>query len=238
MGRLTISALLGAAGLLLASGCSSGHPGGAAAGSQPASSPGASQTAVPGSSTPAPTPATVSPAASSSHAVGAVTVPIRVGRFRFLQEFAAAQAASPAQALVVARFRQAEVLWEESDMAGQFVTPVQDYVTGSALQHLELAIAGAHALNAVPAGRDVMYMTRVTDLTSTQATLTTCDNGSHFQSVNRQTGKPDAALAPPADQQFLFETWHLTRLASGWALSTFNVASLPSPSAKACQAAA
>jgi hypothetical protein len=234
MGRLTISALLGPACLLLACGCSSSQPGATATARTPSSTP----AAVAGSSTAAPTPAAVSPAGSSGHAVGAATVPIRVGQFKFLQKFAASRAASPAQALVLMRFREAEVLWEESDMAGQFVTPVQDYVTGSALQHLELAIAGAHALNAVPAGSDRMYMTQVTSLASDRATVTTCDDGSHFQSVNRQTGKPDPALAPPPDQQFLFETWHLTRLATGWALATFTVASLPSASAKACQAAA
>jgi hypothetical protein len=182
-----------------------------------------------------------SPTATATAAAGTLVpsaaVRIRAGHFEFVQEFAASMAAGPEQATVIERFREAQVQWENSALAGKLVAPVSEYVTGQALQHLSLAISFAASKDAAPAGTDRMFMTSVTSFSASAATVTTCDDGSKYESVDRKTGKVIPSLAAPPDQQYLLEAWHLAKTGSGWAISSFTVTSLPSPSAKQCQPA-
>lgn len=212
------SLLVGPAVLLLLVGCSAGKP---AAGKPAAKATSASPTAT----------------AAAGTLVPSAAVRIRVGRFEFVQEFAASVAAGPGQVAVIERFREAQILWENSALAGKLVAPVSEYVTGAALNHLSVAISFAASKDAVPAGTDRMFMTRVTSFSASAATVTTCDDGSKYESIDRTTGKVITSLAAPPDQQYLLEAWHLAKTGGGWAISSFTVTSLPSLSAQPCQPA-
>ena len=67
-----------------------------------------------------------------------------------------------------------------------------------------------------------MFKTRVTVISGTGATITTCDDGSKFEEVNPRTGVPAPAYSATANQQYLFETWQMIRLVA-------TGPSLPSP---------
>jgi hypothetical protein len=175
--------------------------------------------------------------ANASTAVPAATARIRVGGFEFVQEFAASTVAGPEQVAVIERFREAQILWEKSSLAGKLIAPVSEYVTGQALNHLVLAISFAESKDVAPAGTDRMFMTRVTSFSAAAATVTTCDDGSKYESVDRRTGKVILSLAAPPDQQYLLEAWHMAKVGEGWAISSFTVTSLPTASAKQCQPA-
>jgi hypothetical protein len=213
-----ISPAVGLAIIALLAGCSAGTP--------PAAKPAAKATSASPTAT-----------AAAGTLVPSAAVRIRVGHFVFVQEFAASMAAGPEQVAVIQRFRDAQVLWEKSALAGKLVAPVSEYVTGQALDHLSVAISFAASKDTAPAGIDRMFMTGVTSFSASAATVTTCDDGSKYQSVDRKTGKVIPSLAAPPDQQYLLEAWQLAKTGGGWAISAFTVTALPSPSAKQCQPA-
>jgi hypothetical protein len=158
---------------------------------------------------------------------------VRIGPFT--QVFATPLPASPAQAKVIAGFRNAQVLWDRSDRAWRLVAPVTDYVTGDALAHLLVGVAAGKQQDIVPAGTDRLFLTRVTRLTGQSATITTCDDAGKAGSANPRTGAVNTADFPPPDQAYLFETWHMVRLSGHWAIKSFSVAILPNPRARQCQ---
>jgi hypothetical protein len=171
--------------------------------------------------------------APSSPAVPAPPESVRIGPYT--QVFATPLPADPAQADVISGFRHAWILWERSTNAWRLVAPVTDYVTGHALINLLAAVAAGKAHHLVPAGTDRLFMTHVTAITRSAATVTTCDDATKFREENPRTGKVDPASISPPDQAYLFVTSNLTRLQGHWALTALSVAVPPDPRADPCQ---
>lgn len=161
------------------------------------------------------------------------TEAVRIGRFT--QVFDTPLPADPAGAGVVEGFRTATILWDKSQENLVLVSPVTAYVTGSALHGLKASLAYMNTGEMVPSGADRYFKTRVTVISGTSATITTCDDGSKLEEVNPGTGVPDPAYNAPADQQYLFETWQMTRLGGHWAVSAVSPVTLPDSRAKPCQ---
>ena len=170
---------------------------------------------------------------SAVHVVGGVGAVVHVGHYT--QAFSSPLPANPAEAAVVAGFREGEVLWDQSQNAWHLVAPVRDYVTGQALARLIAAVNAGKARRLVPAGTDRFFMTRVTEITGRKAMVTTCDDGSKFEEMNPRTGKVDASFLPSPGQEYLFETWQMLQLSGHWAIAAFSLATLPAPSAEPCQ---
>ncbi len=213
MNRSRISASLVVSGVLVLSACGASK---------------SSQATAPSSTSPAASPTAASPTVGSSPPASA-----RVGPYT--QIFATPLPANPAQVKVIQGFETAEILWAKSDYAWRPVPPVTEYVTGQALKNLMSATSSLKANDVVPAGTDRLFMTSVTALTSTTATVTTCDDGSKYAAENPVTGKINPAYLPSANQAYLFETWHMVLLSGRWAISSFTLATLPSASAQHCQ---
>lgn len=143
--------------------------------------------------------------------------------------------ASSAQAKVVEDFRESQILWDESDTAWRLVAPVGEYVTGPALLQLQDAVAASRQQGIVPAGTDRMFSTAVTALGFRNATVTTCDDGSRFEEQYRQTGQIDKQFRAAPNQQYMFLTWRMVKLAGHWAVNSLTIAQLPTPAAQRCQ---
>jgi hypothetical protein len=158
---------------------------------------------------------------------------VRVGRLT--EKFDTSLPADPAQARVIEDFRTAMVLWDKSEAAFSLVSPVADYFTGNAVHNLASAVAAGKVHDIVPSGQDRMFKTHVTVNSATSATITTCDDGSKFEYVNRATGVVDASLATPPNQQYALVTWQMVMLSGHWAISAITPVMLPDTRAKACQ---
>src|SRR5215469_9776918 len=172
--------------------------------------------------------------ASPAHVTARVTTEtVRIGPFT--QIFDTSLPVDPAQANVVNGFRTAMILWDKSQEALRLVSPVTAYVTGRALSGLKSSIVNTKAADVAPAGADRFFTTRVTVISGTSATITTCDDGSKFEEANPNTGVPDPTYSAPANQQYLFETWQMTQVGSHWAISHVSPVTLPDPRAKPCQ---
>jgi len=200
--RTGVSMALVAFGLASLSGCGSGHP--------------AATPPKPGASTVA----TIS------------APPAAVGINALTQLFGTLLPANPAAARVMASFREAMVLWDES-MGNLFLAPpVTDYVVGDARKHLNTVLAAEEKANFLPAGTDRLWNTKVTAITTDSATLTTCDDGTKYVEENPNTG--ETLPAAPPDQQYLFEIWNLVPLDGHWAITSFTLVLSPDPRAAAC----
>jgi hypothetical protein len=171
--------------------------------------------------------------AATDNAAGSSPTKVHVGRFT--EEFAGSVPANPAQARVIDGFREAEVLWDKSEVASSLVPPVTQFVIGVALSHLNRALAFDKQQGLIIGGTDEFFMTRVSRVSANSATVTTCDNGSKVTGVYVATGKVDSAMNAPADQAYMFETWNMARHSGHWAISSFTLTSLPSARAKPCQ---
>lgn len=143
--------------------------------------------------------------------------------------------ADPAQAKIIEDFRQGFTLWMKSDVEMSFVSPVTNYVTGHALTDMTHAVAAGKAHNRVPAGTDRLFLTQVTAMTDTTATLTTCEDGTKYREENPDTGEIDPAYTPQPGQEYVLETWQMVRRSGNWAISDFSYAGSSDPSAAACQ---
>ena len=133
-----------------------------------------SQATAPSSTRPAAA-NSASPTAASPTIGSSPAASTRIGLIR---RFSRHRSASPAKAKVIKGFEMAEILWARSEYAWRPVPPVTKYVTGQALTHLMAATSSLMANDVVQAGTDRLFMTSVTALTSTTATVTTCDDGS------------------------------------------------------------
>jgi hypothetical protein len=162
------------------------------------------------------------------------TQTVHIGRYT--QVFDAPLPADPAQASVVEGFRTAMILWTKSQESMMLVPPVTAYVTGTALSGLSASLLRLKADAVVPAGADRFFKTRAAVISATSAAISTCDDGSMTEAVNPSTGVPDPAYSPSADQQYMFETWPMTRLGGHWAISAPpSLVTLPDSRAKPCQ---
>jgi hypothetical protein len=182
----------------------------------------------------------VSACSSGSSAVAGKTVSahatiesVRVGRLT--EAFDTPLPANPAQAGVVADFRAATIVWDQAQEGLAPASRVTAYVTGNALRNLADADVYMKRSKVVPGGTDRLFETRVTVVSATSATVTTCDDESRFELVNPGTGVPDPADVAPVGQQYGFATWQMVRLGGHWALSAVHPVTLPDPRAKPCQ---
>jgi hypothetical protein len=166
----------------------------------------------------------------------AISVPatVRIGT-SFTQVFATALPANAAQADVIEGFREGQVSWTRSEIAWRLVAPTTEYVAGSALGHLNDAIAALKARGIVPTGQDRLFMTRVTAVKGRSATVTTCDDGSKFREAFASTGQVDSVFTAPADQDYISEVWSMAEVSGRWAIVSFSLALLPDASARPCQ---
>ena len=176
------------------------------------------------------------PAGAGASEVATISAPPdAVGINGFTQLFATPLPASPAAAQVMASFREAMVLWDES-MGNLFLAPpVTSYVVGDARKHLDVVLAAEKKDNYLPVGTDRFWNTKVTTITAHSATITTCDDGTKYTQENPDTG--ETLPAPPLDQQYLFETWNFVPLDGHWAINSFTLALSPDPRAAACKPA-
>ena len=170
-------------------------------------------------------PGTTAPAAPGSSAES-----VRAGPYT--QVFATPLPANPAQAKVIAGFREAQALWDKADYTWRVGAPVKAYVTGQALTNLIAAVAAGRAHHLVPAGAERLFLTHVSGITGSTATVTTCDDGSKLKEENHKTG---ATITIPLDQAYIFETWHMVKLSGHWGVTAFSLATPPSPRAAPCQ---
>jgi hypothetical protein len=162
------------------------------------------------------------------------TQTVRIGRYT--QVFDAPLPADPAQAGVVEGFRMGMILWTKSQESMMLVPPVTTYITGAALSGLRDSLVRLKADTVVPAGADRFFRTSAAVTSATSATISTCDDGSKTEAVNPSTGVPDPAYSPAAGQQYMFETWPMTRLGGHWAISAPpSLVMLPDSRAKPCQ---
>jgi len=160
-------------------------------------------------------------------------VTVQIGHYT--QEFAGPVPTDPAQASVIDGFREAEVLFNKSEQAGSLVAPVLQFVVGVALARLAQAITLGEKTGIVIAGTDEFFMTTVTSLSATTATVTTCDNSSKLTGMHKATGQIDNAYAPTADEAYALEYWNMVRDSGHWAISTYSVISLPDKRAQSCR---
>ncbi len=142
--------------------------------------------------------------------------------------------ANPAAARVVSDFRRAMILIDRSETQQRQVVPLTDYVVGDAYVHIDVAIVSGQQRNLVLAGSDRIYRLRVASLTSTRATITTCDDGGKVEEVDRGTGRVDTRYFKPAANPFIFETWTMVRKSRNWAIGSFTLAAGSTAQSKAC----
>jgi hypothetical protein len=207
MTRLGAVLVLCLSGLLAVSACDSGQ-------ATPAATAGTSRA-----------PGTASPAAPDASGES-----VRIGPYTLV--FATPLPADPAQAKVMAGFRESQILWVRSDYAWRLTAPVKAYVTGQALTNLIAAVTAGRAHHLVPAGTERFFLTHVSDITDGTATLTTCDDGSKVGARNPQTGATYTSSSGPT---YIFETWHMVKLTGHWAVTAFSFALPPNPRAAPCQ---
>lgn len=182
--------------------------------------------------------ACTSPSVSEGGSLGSGTpVPtsspytVRIGPYT--QVYSTPLPQDPAQARVIADFRTAQTLWGKSNEALRMVAPVAGYVTGKALSDLNGALKTANSNDYVPAGIERFFSTRVTQISKSGATITTCDDGSKYRTRNLRTGED--LPPPPASQLYILLTWDMVPLAGHWAIANFSVISLPDHRAAVCQ---
>lgn len=161
--------------------------------------------------------------------------PLSVRTGNMTQLFATPLLGNAQSAEVVAGFRQDMILYDMSQEGRRLITPVTDYVTGSMLKALERTISDFKKQDLVPAGTDRFFKTAVVSITGQTATLTTCDDGSKYTEVNPATGAVDPTFENvPLDEQYVFETWEMTRLDGHRAIASVTFAFPPAASAKQC----
>jgi hypothetical protein len=159
--------------------------------------------------------------------------PSRVILGPFTEVFATALPADPAQAKVIADWREGMILWDKSSEDQALASPVSSYVTGSAASTLKSLLSSEAKNHFISAGVDTLFDTRATISDSTHATVTTCDDGSMYTTMDTQT-KALASVAP-LNQQYIEATWGMTLVGGHWTMSSIKVAGLPAAAAKPCQ---
>jgi hypothetical protein len=162
------------------------------------------------------------------------TESVRVGRLT--EAFDTPLPSTPARASVIEGFRTAMVLWDQAEANVPQSSPVLAYVTGDATTNLADAIVSLKRDKIVSAGTDRFFDTRVTVLSGTSATITSCDDDSRFQVVNAATGAPEPSFMPHtlAAEQYLFTIFQMVRLDGHWAISAVSPVAFPNSRAIAC----
>jgi hypothetical protein len=145
---------------------------------------------------------------------------VRTGQFT--QLFATPLPDNAQDAEVVAGFREATVLIDESDSRGSLVAPATSYLTGSMLGQISDAAAYYRKENYALYGTDRLFDTRVTALRDRTATVTTCDDGSKTTEIDTATGAI-VPISKQEDQNYAFEKFTMTRLDGHWAIVSVSI---------------
>jgi hypothetical protein len=74
-----------------------------------------------------------------------------------------------------------------------------------------------------------MFQTRVTVFSARRADISTCDDTSGYRVKNLATGNLDSQYNVPANQQYLYEIWRMTRLGAHWAIDEVTPSCSPTP---------
>jgi hypothetical protein len=202
-----------AVSLLALTSCSSGHP------ARSADTGAISQQPQPTRSAGSPSPSSQAP------------LTIRISS-HYAEVFATTLPADPARAAVISGFRQSQVLWDKSTVALHLVGMTTEYVTGRALTALNTVLRSFTKNNIVPVGVDRLFDTKITSLTASSATVTSCDDGSGYNVANRTTGQTESPA--PASQQYAFAVFTMSRVDGRWASSSVSAISYPDKRVKAC----
>lgn len=175
--------------------------------------------------------ATGGSATTGAHVVSTSPYSVRIGPYT--QVYSSPLPSDPALAGVMVGFRTAQVLWGRSNEAFRQVAPVTAYVTGNALKDMNAALATERHNDYVPSGTERFFDTKVTRISSTTATVTTCDDGSKYRTEDVHTGT-DLPRAP-ASQLYIFEIWDMVAAPGHWAIADLSLVTLPDRRASACQ---
>jgi hypothetical protein len=176
------------------------------------------------------------PAPSISAPPGAVvTGPNTVRMGRFTEVFATPLPTVAAEVSVASDFREAMLLWDDSQERRTLVAPVTSYVTGDALKNLRLTITRFAQEDEVPAGTDRFFKTTVVAVTSPTAMVTSCDDGSKDTMIKLATNTVDPSWVNlPLDQQYVYVTWDMALHAGHWAITSISALNPPAAAAKQC----
>jgi hypothetical protein len=151
---------------------------------------------------------------------------------RYVQVFSAPLPADPAQAAVISGFRESIVLWDQSEVALRLAGATKEYVAGDALANLRGALQTYTKYSLIPIGVDRLFNTKVASFTTKSATVTTCDDGTKWDTASRTTGK--ALPAAPASQQYAFESFTMSPVDGHWSISSVTIVSFPDQRVKSC----
>jgi hypothetical protein len=140
--------------------------------------------------------------------------------------------ANPGQAAVMSGFRESTVLWDQSTVALRLAGTTTEYVTGKALTTLRVVLRSYTSNNLVPVGTDRLYDTKITSLTASGATVTSCDDGTGYDVADRTTGQTE----PPASasQAYIFVIYGMRLVGGRWAVSSVSAIAYPDQRVKAC----
>lgn len=202
-------------------------PGASSASPSPASASAASS-AQPSSAQASPRPATATTPVS-----GASTSSVQVGLLT--EWFDTPLPSDQAQAAVVEDFRQGFLLYDKSQEKLALVAPVTSWVTGSALTDLNKSLTALSQEQLVPAGVDRLFRTRVTAVSGSGATITTCDDASKYNEQDPRTHVVNpSSVNLPLSEEYIFITWGLTRADGHWAINSITIAPASSATSKSC----
>jgi hypothetical protein len=109
------------------------------------------------------------------------------------------------------------------------------YIIGSALQHVEAGERGLRAQGVILGGTDRLFKTRVIGSSGSTASVLTCDDSAKVVEQDPTTGKVVPQAGIPASENYIFETYVLTRHSGHWAIRSVSTAVLPQAGARQCQ---
>jgi hypothetical protein len=218
-----VAVLLALPALATVSACTSGGLASPDASSSHAPSPAASRSAsLTREGKPSSTPTAASTATPGTVVTGLLTL-----------RFDSPLPADPARAKVIAGFRQASILLDESEQAARLAPGTASYLTGSMLSSLEDDLSVESQDGKVPAGDLAYYLTQVTHINGAIATLTTCEDNSQYVEEYAST-KALAGGSGPATQLYPFLTITMTLLAGHWAVAGVEAANQPAGAEQPC----
>jgi hypothetical protein len=168
----------------------------------------------------------------SAGPLGAPTAAIQVGPLA--EVFATAMPKDPAKVKVVEAWRQSQVIWEKSIQGWRVAADATAYYTGDALVRLQTAVSTDVAYHIILSGRNRLYATTVTSLTSSSATLTACDDSTKVNDENPTSGQKYPHN--PGDVLIFFTIWKLVPAAGHWIVTSYSLIAAPDPRERVCGA--
>jgi hypothetical protein len=144
--------------------------------------------------------------------------------------------ASAEAEVMVMTTREVPTAYDQSTVALRVVRMTTDYVTGRALTTLDKVLQSFTKNNLVPVGADRLFDTKITSLTADSATLTSCDDGTHYNVADRTIGQTEPPA--PTSQEYAFAVFTMRPVDGRWAISSVTAITFPDQRVKACMKAA